>query len=205
MTVSKEKLIHCLYQIVRMLADTIAMKEGHSTGNQQNASRFARCIAQVMELDQDMIDGIRIGAMLHDFGILRIPSAILAKPDRLTPQEYEIMKQHPVHGYQMLKTIDFPWDVPRMVLQHSERLDGSGYPGGLSGDDIILEARVIAVADVIDSMTADRPWRKALPIETALEELKNNRGIKYDPTVVDAAVDLFTNKKHLLDPDHYRH
>jgi HD-GYP domain-containing protein (c-di-GMP phosphodiesterase class II) len=157
-----------------------------------------------MGLDNDTIDGVRIGALLHDFGIIRIPSAILAKPNKLTPEEYEIMKQHPVHGFQILKSIDFPWPVGKMILQHHERLDGSGYPGGISGDDIILEARIIAVADIMDSMTSDRPWRRALPIETALDEIKKGRGTKYDPAVVDACIDIYTNRKQLLDPDYYK-
>src|ERR1700744_5444335 len=103
------------------------------------------------------------------------------------------MKQHPVHGFQILKSIEFPWPVGRMILQHHERLDGSGYPGGISGDDIILEARIIAVADIVDSMCSDRPWRKALPQEVALKELTDGRGTKYDAAVVDACIDICTN------------
>ena len=204
MAVTKEQVVLSLYQTVRTLADAIGLKEVYTPGHQNTVAQLARTIAQVMGLDSDVIDGVRIGATLHDFGIIRIPADILGKPGKLTPQEYEIMKQHPVHGYQIIKGIEFPWPVGRMILQHHERLDGSGYPGGISGDDIILEARIIAVADIVDSMMSDRPWRKALPLETALEEIKNHRGIKYDPAVVDACVEIYTNQRHLLDPASYR-
>jgi HD-GYP domain-containing protein (c-di-GMP phosphodiesterase class II) len=204
MTVLKEQVVHCLYQTVRTLADTISLKEPYTPAHQNNVSQITRCIGQILHLDADIIDGARIGATLHDFGIIRIPNEILSKPGKLTEAEFEIMKQHPVHGYQILKSIDFPWPVGRMVLQHHERLDGSGYPGGISGTDIILEARIIAVADVVDSMTSDRPYRRALPAETALDELRKFRGVKYDSAVVDAAIELYTHQRERLDPDYYR-
>lgn len=203
MAVSKEQITLSLYQCVRTLADTIGFKEAHTPAHQHNVSQLSRTIAQVMGLDREQIDGLRIGATLHDFGIIRIPSEILSKPSKLTPQEFEIMKQHPVHGFQILKSIEFPWPVGRMILQHHERLDGSGYPGGISGDDIILEARIIAVADIVDSMISDRPWRKGLPVETALKEIIDGRGKKYDAAVVDACVDIYTNRRELLDPNYY--
>lgn len=203
MTVLKEEVVHCLYQTVCTLADTIALKEPSTPQHQHNVAQIARTIGQIMHLDADIVDGIRIGATLHDFGIIRIPTEILSKPGKLTDQEYETMKQHPVHGYQILKAIEFPWPVGRMLLQHHERMDGSGYPGGIKGTDIILEARIIAVADVVDSMTSDRPYRKALPVESAMEELKMHRGTKYDASVVDACLELYTNQQTRLDPGHY--
>lgn len=203
MNITKEQVILSLYQTVRTLADTVGLREAHTPGHQNNVAHLARTIGQVMGLDADTVDGIRIGATLHDFGIIRIPGEILEKPGKLTPQEFETMKQHPVHGYQLLKAIEFPWPVGKMILQHHERLDGSGYPGGLSGDDIILEARIIAVADIMDSMTTDRPWRKALPVLDALEELRKGRGVKYDAAVVDACIDIYTKSRQLLDPQNY--
>ncbi|MFH1158577.1 MAG: HD-GYP domain-containing protein [Pseudomonadota bacterium] len=204
MTVTKEQVILSLYQTVRTLSDVIGLKEAYTPGHQHNVAHISRTIAQMMKLDRNVIDGLRVGATLHDFGIVRIPSEILNKPGKLTEQEYEIVKQHPVHGYQILKNIDFPWPVGRMVLQHHERMDGSGYPGGISGEDIILEARIIAVADVVNSMTSNRSWRPALSIEKAIDELRSNRGVKYDPAVVDVCIELCTAKRHLLDPDTYR-
>jgi putative two-component system response regulator len=203
MTVTKEQVVLSLYQAVRTLSDTIGLKESYTPGHQHNVAQLARTMGQIMGLDNDIIDGIRIGGTLHDFGIIRIPSEILSKPGKLTPQEYEIMKQHPVHGYQILKSIEFPWPVGRMILQHHERLDGSGYPGGITGDDIILEAKIIAVADIVDSMISDRPWRKGLPVITALEEIKKYRGIKYDAAAVDACVEIHTRQTHLLEPGSY--
>lgn len=203
MTILKDQVVHCLFQIVRTLGDTIGLKEEYTPKHQSNVAQIARTISQVMCLDRDIIDGIRIGATLHDFGILRIPTEILTKPSKLTEQEFEIMKQHPVHGFNMLKSIDFPWPVGRMVLQHHERMDGSGYPGGISGSEIILEARIIAVADVVESMTSDRPYRKALSEQAAMEELKAGRGTRYDKSVVDACVELYTNQRHRLDPEYY--
>ncbi len=203
MPVTKQQVILSLYQTVRTLSDTIGLKESYTPGHQHNVARLSRTIGQVMELDSDVVDGLRIGATLHDFGLVRIPSEILSKPAKLTGQEYDTVKQHPVHGYQILKSIEFPWPVARTILQHHERLDGSGYPGGLNGDDIILEARIVAVADVVDSMTSDRPWRKAPPLEEALDEIKTGRDVKYDPAVVDACLDIYTNRKELLDPEFY--
>lgn len=203
MVVTKEQVVLGLYQTVRTLSDTIALKEAYTVDHQHNVSHIARTIGQVMGLDPDTVDGIRIGATLHDFGIIRIPSEILSKPGKLTEQEFEIMKQHPVHGFQILKAIEFPWPIGRMILQHHERLDGSGYPGGITGENIIPEARIIAVADIVDSMTSLRPWRKALPIEEALDELKKHRGVKYDSAVVDACIEIYTNQPQLLDPEYY--
>jgi HD-GYP domain-containing protein (c-di-GMP phosphodiesterase class II) len=204
MTVLKDQVVYCLFQTVRTLADTIGLKESFTPQHQSNVSQIARSIAQIMGLDGDMIDGIRMGATLHDFGILRVPSEILNKPGKLTEHEYEVMKQHPVHGFNILKSIDFPWPVGRMILQHHERLDGSGYPGGIKDADIILEARIIAVADVVDSITSDRPYRKALSSDVAMEELMKYRGIKYDAAVVDACTKLYTEQSYRLDPEFYR-
>ncbi|MBI3440527.1 MAG: HD-GYP domain-containing protein [Proteobacteria bacterium] len=203
MSITKEQIILSLYQTVCTLSDSIGLKEAYTPKHQHDVAHLARTIGQVMNLDKEVIDGLRIGAMLHDFGIVRIPTDILNKAEKLTEQEFEIMKQHPVHGYQILKGIDFPWPVGRMILQHHERLDGSGYPGGIRGDDIILEARIIGVADIIQSMISDRPWRKALPLEVALAELKKYRGTKYDPAVVDACVEIYTRQPDLLKPAHY--
>ena len=203
MTSTREEILRSLFQTVSTLADTIAFTEPYTPIHLSNVSHISRTIAQIMDVDADTINGIRIGATLHDFGILRIPTEILNKPGKLTDHEYDIMKQHPVHGYQILKNIDFPWPVARMILQHHERLDGSGYPAGIKGEDIIPEARIIAVADVIDSMICDRPWREALPVEAALEEIESNKGTKYDPAVVEAASDLYRNKQDRLDPEYY--
>lgn len=198
-----DQILHSLFQTVKVLSDTVGLKEAYTPIHQNNVSRVSRVIGQIMGLSEDVISGLRIGGSLHDYGIIRIPSEILSKPGKLTEQEYDIMKQHPVHGFQILKNIDYPWPVARMILQHHERLDGSGYPAGLKGDDIILEARILAVADIVDSMTSDRPWRRAFSIDKALDEVKKFRETKYAAAVVDAAVELYTNQQDRLKPDFY--
>ena len=200
---NKDQILRSLFQTVRVLSDTIGLKEAYTPIHQNNVSRVSRIVGQIMGLSEDTVNGLRVGGSLHDYGIIRIPSEILSKPGKLTEQEYDIMKQHPVHGFQILKTIDYPWPVARMILQHHERLDGSGYPAGLKGDDIILEARILAVADIVDSMSSDRPWRKAFTVEKSLEEVKKFRETKYDPAVVDAIVELYTNQTDRLKPDFY--
>jgi len=195
-----------LFQAIKTMADSIGFKDtmvAYQIENHHSVSQIARTTAQLMNLKPEEINGLRVGATLLDFGIVNIPNEILNKPDKLSEQEYNIIKQHPVHGYQLLKMIDFPWPVARMVLQHHERVDGSGYPAGLKQGDIIMAARIIAVADVVHSITSDRPWRSALSIDTALDEITKNRGIQFDPEVVDACVELFTNQRQRLTPQFY--
>jgi HD-GYP domain-containing protein (c-di-GMP phosphodiesterase class II) len=148
-----------------------------------------------MKLPPDKIEGIRIASLIHDIGKIGIPAEILSKPDRLSEIEYSLIKDHSQMGYDILKSIDFPWPIAQIVLQHQERLNGSGYPQGLKGDDILLEAKIIAVADVIEAMSSHRPYRPALGIDQALEEISKNKGILYDPEVVDTCLMLFKEKQ----------
>lgn len=192
-----------LFQTVKTLAVNAGFKDNRSANPQKNISQIARTIAQIMGIKDEEIQGIRLAATLLDVGMLNIPLDILHKPSKLTEQEYNIIKQHPVQGYQLLREIDYPWPVARMILQHQERCDGSGYPAGFVKNDIMVEARIIGVADVINSMTSDRPWRKALGIDETLAELKDNRGKKYDEDVVDAATELYTNQPERLTEAYY--
>jgi len=192
-----------LHQTIKTLAVNAGFKNNRSNDPQNNISQISRTISQIMELPDEQINSIRIAAILLDVGMLNIPPDILYKPSSLTDHEYNIIKQHPVQGYQLLKDIQFPWPVARIVLQHQERCDGTGYPAGFTSSDIMLEARIIAVADVIHSITSDRPWRKALDIEDALEEIINSRGQKYDPDVVDAAVKLYRDEPERLTDEYY--
>jgi HD-GYP domain-containing protein (c-di-GMP phosphodiesterase class II) len=147
-----------------------------------------------MGLSEEMIAEIQVASSLHDIGKMRVPSEILTKPNKLTEAEFNMIKTHPQAGYDMLKKIAFPWPVAPIVLQHHERANGSGYPSGLSAKDILLEARLLAVADVVEAMTSSRPYRPAFSIEEALEEISNKRDILYDPEVVDACLRLFKEK-----------
>ena len=132
---------------------------------------------------------------IHDIGKIYVPTEILTKPGRLAKIEFEMIKTHPEHGYNMLKDVEFPWPVALTILQHHERMDGSGYPQGLKGEDILLEARILGVADVVEAMSSHRPYRPALGIERALEEISHNKGKLYDPQMVDACLRLFREKK----------
>jgi HD-GYP domain-containing protein (c-di-GMP phosphodiesterase class II) len=147
-----------------------------------------------MKLPPDKIEGIRIASLVHDIGKISIPSEILSKPSKLSEIEYRLIKNHSQIGYDILKSIEFSWPIAQIILQHQERLNGSGYPQGLKGDDILLEAKIIAVADVIEAMSSHRPYRSALGINKALEEISINRGILYVPEVVDACIKLFKEK-----------
>jgi HD-GYP domain-containing protein (c-di-GMP phosphodiesterase class II) len=148
-----------------------------------------------MKLPKDKIEGIRIASLVHDIGKISLPAEILNKPTKLSEMEYGLIKDHSQVGYDVLKSIEFSWPIAQIVLQHHERLDGSGYPQGLKGEDILLEAKIIGVADVVEAMSSHRPYRPAWGIDKALEEISKNKGILYDPKVVDACLKLFKRKE----------
>jgi HD-GYP domain-containing protein (c-di-GMP phosphodiesterase class II) len=151
-------------------------------------------IAQEMTLPEDKIEGIRIASLIHDIGKIGLPTEILSKPTKLSDLEFSLIKNHSQIGYDILKFIDFSYPVARIVLQHHERPNGSGYPNNLKGDKILLEALIIGVADVVEAMSSHRPYRPALGIDKALEEISKNKGILYDPKVVDVCLKLFKEK-----------
>jgi len=200
----EDRLRRSLLQTVSALSSAMAMREDQQTpDHHSNCAQIARTIAQMMDLSPDEVDGIRIGATLHDYGKVGIPMSILTKPSQLDEHEFGIVRQHPVIGFQILKNIDFPWPVAQMVLQHHERLDGSGYPAGLKGDEIIKGARIIAVADVVDAMLTDKPYRAAKSIDEAMRELRDLRGTQFDADIVDTCIDLYLNHQDRLDPSYY--
>ena len=189
---SDRKVRTALEGTVFALASAIDKRDPYTAGHQRRVAELARAIALEMSLHEDLVHGIYIGALIHDLGKISIPSEILVKPGRLSDFEFALIRQHSLEGYNILKDTDFPWPIAEMVLQHHERLDGSGYPEGLKGDDVIIEARIIAVADVVEAMSSHRPYRPALGIERALEEIEENKGRTYDPQVSDACVSLFS-------------
>ncbi len=180
-----------LKQTVNALAITSEKRDPYTAGHQQRVTQLACAIAQEMGVDEEKIEGIRVAGLLHDIGKIYVPAEILSKPARLTPMEMGIMKTHSEVGYDILKEVPFPWPVADIVLQHHERIDGSGYPNGLKGGDIFQEARIICVADVVEAMSSHRPYRAALGIERALEEITRGRGKQYDPEMVDICLKLF--------------
>jgi putative nucleotidyltransferase with HDIG domain len=189
-----EKLRSAMSGVVQAMALTVERRDPYTAGHQRRVSDLARAVAGEMGLSSHQIDGIRMAGLIHDLGKICVPAEILSKPGALTKIEQVLIKDHPQVGYDILKGIEFPWPVAQIVLQHHERLDGSGYPAGLSGDDIIIEAKTLAVADVVEAMASHRPYRPTLGREMALEEIIKNRGVLYDPTVVDACVKLLTEK-----------
>jgi HD-GYP domain-containing protein (c-di-GMP phosphodiesterase class II) len=149
-----------------------------------------------MGLPNDKIDGIRLTGSIHDIGKLSVPAEILAKPTKLTDLEFSLIKEHSRVGYEMLKDIESPWPLAQIVYQHHERMNGSGYPRNLKGDEILMEARIMAVADVVEAMASHRPYRPGLGVEAALEEIEKNKGILYDAAVADACLRLFREKNY---------
>jgi PAS domain S-box-containing protein/putative nucleotidyltransferase with HDIG domain len=179
---------------VRAIAETVEKRDPYTAGHQRGVAKLAEAIALEMQLPKEQVEGIRVAATLHDIGKMYVPAEILAKPTKLTEIEFGLVKIHAESGFDILKGIDFPWPIAQIVLQHHERLDGSGYPSGLTADKIGLEARIIAVADVVEAMCSHRPYRPKLGIEPALAELEKNQGKLYDPKVVETCVLLFREK-----------
>ena len=192
---SYDQLRETLIATVNTLASTIEMRDPHTAGHQRRVTLLSCAIAEEMGLTEDQFDGLRMAGLIHDLGKINIPAEILSKPGRINEVEFNIIRYHPQIGHDILKTIELPWPVAQIVLQHHERMDGSGYPQGLKGDEIMLEARILVVADVVEAMASHRPYRPALGIKLALEEISKHKGILYDQEVVDVCVKLFTKKK----------
>jgi putative nucleotidyltransferase with HDIG domain len=185
-----EELQSSLVQIINSMATALEKRDPYTAGHQQRVAKLATRIAGELGLDDDRIEGILLGAMIHDLGKIYVPAEILNRPGRLSPAEFEIIKSHSQVGYDIMKDIEFPWPVAQMIYQHHEKLDGSGYPNGLKGDEIILEAKIMAVADIVEAMSSHRPYRAALGIEVAIDEIRKQRGITLDADAVDACIAL---------------
>jgi PAS domain S-box-containing protein/putative nucleotidyltransferase with HDIG domain len=190
-----ERLIKAMEHAIQAMAMIVEMRDPYTAGHQQRVTQLACAIARQLGLSEEHISGLRLAGLIHDIGKVRVPAEILTNPNGLSEPESMMIKAHPLLGYEILKGIDFPWPVAQIVLQHHERMDGSGYPSGLSSEDIIIEARILAVADVVEAMTSHRPYRAALGINKALEEISQNKGSLYDSKVVDACLTLFRDKK----------
>ncbi len=191
---SREQLRTSLIGTIVAVSRAIGARDPYTAGHQQRVSQLSRSIAQEMDLDAEQIDGLRMGASIHDIGKIYLPAEVLSKPAKLTDIEYELVKTHSQVGYDILKDIEFPWPVADITYQHHERLDGTGYPQGLKGDEICLEARIVAVADVVEAMSSHRPYRPSLGLDAALEEIETHRGTWFDPAAVDACLKLFREK-----------
>jgi len=190
------QLQESLENTVRAIATIVEMRDPYTAGHQVRVADLATAIAEQMGLSDEEVHAIHIAGIVHDLGKIRIPAEILSMPGKINDLEFSLIKTHAEAGYEILKDIHFPWPVAQMVLQHHERLDGSGYPQGLNGDQIIIGARILGVADVVEAMSSHRPYRAGLGIETALAEISAQRGSQFDPQIVDACLALFREQHY---------
>jgi putative two-component system response regulator len=186
-----DKLSSTITGIVGAMAMAVETRDYYTAGHQRRVSDLAGAIAREMALPADVIEGIILAASIHDIGKLGVPVEILTKPTRLNELEFQLIKTHSRAGFDILKSIDFPWPIAEIVHQHHERANGTGYPKGLAGVDILMEARIISVADVVEAIASHRPYRPALGIDAAISEITKNRGILFDPAPVDACLSIF--------------
>jgi putative two-component system response regulator len=184
------KLQRAMEGIIQAMSVAVEIRDPYTAGHQQRVAELAAAVAQEMGLSEDDIYGLRMASVIHDLGKITVPAGILAKPGKLSELEYELIKNHVRAGYDILKGIEFPWPLAEIILQHHERLDGSGYPQGLRNGQIMLQARILAVADVFETIASHRPYRPSLGLPRAIEELEKNKSIQLDPHVVDAFLKL---------------
>ncbi len=191
---SFDKLRRIQLETVEALSSAGEKRDPYTAGHQHRVAILSCAIAQELNFTSHQIDGIRVAGLLHDIGKIYVPDKILTKPDKLDAVEFRIVKDHPQFGYDILAPIEFPWPVAQIVLQHHERLDGSGYPNNLKEPDILMESRIVAVADVVEAMSCDRPYRAALSMDVVLDEIIQKKGVLYDPAVVEACRRLFMER-----------
>lgn len=196
---SYQKLQKTLKSTIDTLASIVEIRDPYTSGHQKKVTTLSIAIAEELGLSNDKIEAISTAAIIHDIGKINIPPSILARPGKISDLEYTMIKTHPQLGYEMIKGIEFPWPIADIILQHHERLNSSGYPNGLKDKDILLEAKIIAVSDVVEAMSSYRPYRPALGIGEALKEIKKNKGKFYDPGVVDVCIRLFKKKGFKFD------
>lgn len=193
-----QRLKSNMLDFITAIASTVEMRDPFAAGHQRRVAHLAAAMAREMQLPADQAEGLYLAGVVLDVGKIRVPTETLCKPGRLNAIEFRLVKEHARAGYDILKSIDFPWPIAQAILQHHERLDGSGYPQGLKGEAILLEARILAVADVVEAMLSHRPYRAALGVEVALEEISLHQGTLYDPRVAQACLTLFRERGYRL-------
>lgn len=192
-----DKFQRAMEGFVQAISVAVEMRDPYTAGHQQRVAELVCAMAEDMGLEPDEIYGLRMASVIHDLGKIAVPADILSKPGKLSNLEYELIKSHVQAGYDILKPIEFPWPLAEVILQHHERLDGSGYPQGLTGGDIMLQARILAVADVFETIASHRPYRPSLGLDHAIDELKRNSGVLYDPAVVDSCLRVIKQERFL--------
>ncbi len=188
---SIEKLKGVVEGVIQAMSLTVEIRDPYTAGHQKRVAMLASAMAREMNIPEDKLEGIRLAAAIHDIGKIYVPAEFLSKPGEMSALELNMIQMHPQVGYEILKEIDFPWPIADIILQHHERMDRSGYPFGLGGDEILLEAKILAVADVVEAMASHRPYRPALGVGKALDEIKKNSGKLYDPRAVEACLKVF--------------
>lgn len=196
-----ETLYRQIIEAAQSIAEIVETRDPYKVDHHRRVADLAHAIGAEMNLKSDQNNGIRIAGFIHDVGKISVSADILNKPTRLTASEFELLKIHAQSGHEILKDIEFPWPVAMMVLEHHERINGSGYPNGMTCDHLLVESRILAVADVVDGMAYHRPHRPALGIDAALYDIKGNRGVLYDPEVVDVCLRLFNEKNYKMEED----
>jgi PAS domain S-box-containing protein len=196
---SLEQVRRAVQTTIQVLVLSVEIKDPYTAGHQRRMTNLARTIATEMGLPPEKIEGLRMAGVIHDIGKITLPTEILSKPTKLSNIEWSLIKEHVQLGYDILKDVESSWPLAEIVLQHHERLDGSGYPRALKGEEILIEARILAVADVVEAMASHRPYRPALGLDAALEEIEKNRGILYDSHAVDTCLRVFREKSYNLD------
>ena len=196
----RKRALDSVVQVIEALARAIEVRDPYTDGHQKRVAQLAVNIGHELGFSEHQLTGLRLGSLIHDLGKIYVPASILSLPRRLDATEFALVKHHPEAGREILGDADFPWPISEIILQHHERLDGSGYPQGLKGDEIALEARIVAVADVVEAISSHRPYRPALGIEAALEEITRGRGTLFDAAIVDTCIDLYRRDNRGLLP-----
>jgi len=192
---SYEKLQIFIEGIAHIIMKVVEIRDPYLIGNHQRVSKLATAIAQEMKLPQDKIEGVKFASLVHDVRKVNLPTEIVSKPSKLIEVEFNLVKNHPRVGYNILKKVDFPWPIAEIVFQHQEKIDGSGYPRGLKGDEILIEAKILGVANVVEAMSSYKSYRPALSISESLAEISKYKNILFDPEVVDICIKLFKKKE----------
>lgn len=196
---TNEKLQKMIESTADIIIKVVEIRDPYSTGHQQKVSKLATAIALEMKLSKNEIEGIKIASLVHDIGKVNVPTEIINKPYKLIEVEFNLIRNYPKVGYDILKEVEFPWDIAQIVYQHQEKIDGSGYPRGLKGDEICIEAKILGVANVVEAMSSGKSYRPALSIDEALTEIDMNKNILFDPKVVDTCIKLFKEKGFKFD------
>jgi len=191
---SDKKLQKLIEGIAYIITEIVEIRDPYLRGHHQRVFKLATAIAQEMKLPQDKIEGVRLASLVHDVGKVNLPTEIVSKPSKLVEVEFNLVKNHPRTGYEILKKADFPWSIAEIVFQHQEKIDGSGYPRGLKGAEILIEAKILGVANVVEAMSSYKSYRPALSINESLTEISKYENILFDPEVVDACLRLFKEK-----------